>query len=62
MLIELFYIGFPFGADGRSDGRTVSLLPKFMGWMDHQIFLGMGLRSRAREAPLKNYKTVSPQK
>ena len=42
-------------ADGRSDGLTVTWLQKFLGWMNYQIFSGMGLRSRAsrlREAPL----------
>ena len=42
-------------ADGRSDRRTVTWLQKFLGWMNYQIFSGMGLRSRAsrlREAPL----------
>ena len=34
------------GADGRSVGRTITRLPKFLGWIDYHIFLGMGLRSR----------------
>ena len=34
------------GADGRLVGRTVTWLPKFLEWVDHHIFLGMGLRSR----------------
>ena len=39
------------GADGqRVDGRTGTWLPKFFGWVDYHIFLGMGLRSRG--APL----------
>ena len=34
--------------DGRQvDGRTVTWLPKFLGWVDFHIFLGMGLRSPA---------------
>ena len=39
---------------GRSDGRTVTDLPKFPGWIDNQIFLAIGLRLRApvRGAPL----------
>ena len=44
MLIELFYIGMPVV---RTDGRTVTWLPKFLGWVDYLIFLGMGLRSLA---------------
>ena len=40
LLIELFYIGMPVvRADGR---RTVKWLPKFPGWVDYHIFLGMG--------------------
>ena len=35
---------FPCGADGRSVGRTVTWLPKFLGWVDYQIFLPMVLR------------------
>ena len=46
--LELFHIG---NADGRPDGRTVTWLQKFLGWMNYQIFSGMGLRSRLREAP-----------
>ena len=48
-----FHIGFPVV---RTDGRTVTWLPKYLGWIDYQIFLGMGLRSRtlrARVAPLQ---------
>ena len=33
------------------DGRTVTWLPKFLGWVDYHIFLGMGLRSRVRSRP-----------
>ena len=40
------------GVDGRLVCRTVTWLPKFLGWVDYHIFLGMGLRSRARWAPL----------
>ena len=29
---------------GRSVGRTVTWLPKFLGWVDNHLFLGMGLR------------------
>ena len=32
--------------DGRSDGRTFTWLPKFIGWIDNQIFLAVGRRSR----------------
>ena len=53
LLTELFYTGMPVVRTvGRSDGRTVKWLPKFLGLMDYQIFLGMGLHSRARGAPL----------
>ena len=33
-------------ADGRSDGRTVTWLQKFLAWMNYQIFSDMGLRLR----------------
>ena len=47
LLIELFNIGMPVTrAEGRTTGRTVTWLPKFLGWKDYQIFLGIGLRSR----------------
>ena len=36
--------------DGRKGGRTVTWLPKFLGWVDYHIFLGMGLRSRGLRA------------
>ena len=52
-MMELFYIGMPVVW---TDGRTVTWLPKFLGWVDYHIFLGMGLRSgalRAREAMLQ---------
>ena len=40
-------IGFSEGrTEGRTDGRTATWLPKFLGWIDYQILLGMGLRSR----------------
>ena len=38
---------FPSGADGPSEGRTVTWLPKFLGWMGNQLFLAMELHSRA---------------
>ena len=53
LLIELFYISMPVVW---TDGRTVTWLPKFLRWVHDQIFLGMGLRSRAlraSEAPLQ---------
>ena len=47
LLIELFNIGMPVTrAEGRTTGRTVTWLPKFLGWKDYQIVLRMGLRSR----------------
>ena len=40
-------IGFSEGrTEGWTDGRTATWLPKFLGWIDYQILLGMGLRSR----------------
>ena len=42
------------GADGRLVGRTVTWLPKFLESVDHHIFLGMGLRSRALWALLSS--------
>ena len=33
------------------DGSTVTWLPKFLGWVDYHIFLGMWLCSRARSGP-----------
>ena len=47
LLIELFYIGIPVV---RTDGRTVTWLPNFLGWVDYHISLAMGLRPRARFA------------
>ena len=47
LLIELFYIGMPVV---RTDGRTVTWLPNFLGWVDYHISLAMGLRPRARFA------------
>ena len=35
----------------QADGRTVTWLPKFLGWVDYHIFLGMGLRSRRVSTP-----------
>ena len=44
---------FPCDADEQTVGRTVTWLPKFLGWIDNQIFLAMELRSRfASGAPL----------
>ena len=34
----------PCSSDGRSVGRTVTWLPKFLGWIDNQIFLEPQLR------------------
>ena len=42
------------GADGRLVGRTVTWLLKFLESVDHHIFLGMGLRSRALWALLSS--------
>ena len=48
-----FNVGFPVvRTDRRSGGRTVTWLPKFDRWIDYHSFLGVGLRSRARGAPL----------
>ena len=47
LLIELFYIGIPVV---RTDGRTVTWLPNFLGWVDYHISLAMLLRPRARFA------------
>ena len=42
---------------GQTDGLTVTWLPKLLGWMDYQIFLGTGQRSRAsRGAPCSMYR------
>ena len=46
LMIELFHIGIPVV---RTGGRTVTWLPKFLGWVDYHIFLEMGLRLRASE-------------
>ena len=43
LLIELFYIGIPVV---RTDGRTVTWLPNFLGWVDYHISLAMGLWGR----------------
>ena len=40
------------GSYGRAVGRKVTWLPKFLGYIDCHILLGMRLRSRARWAPL----------
>ena len=37
---------------GGAGGRTVTWLPKFLGWVVYHIFLDIGLRSRARGVPL----------
>ena len=52
MLIELFYIGTPVvRTDGRSLARcTVTWLPNFLGWVDYNIFLAMGLHPRAAQS------------
>ena len=47
LLIEIFYIGIPVV---RTDGRTVTWLPNFLGWVDYHISLAMGPRPRARFA------------
>ena len=49
---------FACGADRRVKERMVKPLPKFLGWTDYQIFLGMELHSRekcTRGALLSNY-------
>ena len=38
-------------ADGRA--RTVTWLPKVLGWLDYHIFLGMGPHSRVRGSARK---------
>ena len=59
LLIELFYFGVPVvRTDGRAVEITVMWLPKYLGWVDYHIFIGMGLRSLARGAPLM--KTNNP--
>ena len=46
------------GAEGRSVGRTVTLLPNFLGWVDYHISLPMGLRPRAFRSRVElRYKT-----
>ena len=42
-LARKFDISYWFAcvADGRVDGHVIT---KFLGWMDYQIFLGVGLR------------------
>ena len=59
LLIELFYNGRPVVPTiARSLAQcTVTWLPNFLGWVDYQISLAMGLRPRAalraeRGAPL----------
>ena len=44
------------GADGR---LTVTWLPKFLGWVDYLIFLGMELRSPRKARPWSSTKTSS---
>ena len=39
--------------NGRSDGRKVTCLQKFLGWIDNQIFLALGLRARVARALLQ---------
>ena len=50
---------FACGADEWVDGRTVTRLPKFLRWIDYQIFLGMGLRLRARASPYITIQQIS---
>ena len=50
------------GADGRLVGRMVTWLPNFLEWVDHYIFLGMGLRSRALWALLSSSSSSSSYK
>ena len=38
---------------GRTVGRTVTLLPIFLGWVDYHISLAIGLRQRALRARLE---------
>ena len=46
---------------GRADGRTVTWLPKILGWVDYHIFLGLGLRSGALRARVEfRYNPLSP--
>ena len=48
---------FPCGEDGQLDRCTVTLLLKFLGWTDNQIFLGVGFHSRVcGTKELKNYR------
>ena len=59
-LARKFDIGhwFACGGDGRVEERMVTPLPKFLGWIDYQIFLGMELHSREKRtcgALLSNY-------
>ena len=44
--------------NGRSDGRTVTCLQKFLGWIDNQIFLALGLRARVARALLQFFYDV----
>ena len=49
---------FACGADRQVKERMVKPLPKFLGWTDYQIFLGMELHlpeKRAHGALLSNY-------
>ena len=52
----------PCGEDGRvngrSDGRTVTCVQKFLGWIDNQIFLALGLRARVARALLQFFYDV----
>ena len=49
------------GTDGRTDGRTVTWLPNFLGRVDYYIFLGLGLRSRALRAHMElRHNPLSP--
>ena len=59
----LSYFTMPaYGADGRSvgrsGGRTVTWLPKFLGWVDYHIFLGRRPRLSALFWPLKKHEPI----
>ena len=49
------------GVDRRADGRTVTWLPKFLGWVDYHSLLRLGLGSRALLARVElRYNPLSP--
>ena len=65
LLIELFYNGRPVVRTiaGSLAQYTITWLPNFLGWVDYQISLAMGLRPRAalraeRGAPLRVWGSV----